>query len=176
MTPTPADFVRMYRRHGQSLLVFFQRRLGDAEASIDLVAETFAVAIERADDYDGEHDSDLSAWLWEIGRSLLAESELRGRVERTQIERMGFRRRALHAEEVKRLDWLAEQDLDGDAAQRALARLPEEQREAVRLRMLEELDYAEVARRLGLKESTARNRVARGLTALRRLIHREEQA
>jgi DNA-directed RNA polymerase specialized sigma24 family protein len=39
------DFLRMYRRLASSLLVFFQRRVHDAELATDLTADTFTVAL-----------------------------------------------------------------------------------------------------------------------------------
>jgi RNA polymerase sigma-70 factor, ECF subfamily len=47
-----------------------------------------------------------------------------------------------------------------------LGRLSDEQQHAVRLRVVEELPYDEVARALGVTEQTARARVSRGLRKL----------
>jgi DNA-directed RNA polymerase specialized sigma24 family protein len=45
-----------------------------------------------------------------------------------------------------------------------------EQREAVRMRVLEERSYDVVSRELGITETAARARVSRGLRALRRAM------
>ena len=47
-----------------------------------------------------------------------------------------------------------------------LAKLTSDQRDALELRVVQELPYHEVARRLGTTEATARARVSRGLRAL----------
>jgi DNA-directed RNA polymerase specialized sigma24 family protein len=47
-----------------------------------------------------------------------------------------------------------------------LARLSPEQRNALRMRVVEELEYPEVARRLQASEEAARARVSRGLRQL----------
>jgi RNA polymerase sigma-70 factor, ECF subfamily len=47
-----------------------------------------------------------------------------------------------------------------------LARLPPEQRDALRMRFVDELGYPEVARRLQVSEDAARARVSRGLRRL----------
>jgi RNA polymerase sigma factor (sigma-70 family) len=47
-----------------------------------------------------------------------------------------------------------------------LEKLSGEQRDALQLRVVDELPYGEVARRLGITEPTARARVSRGLRAL----------
>ena len=49
-----------------------------------------------------------------------------------------------------------------------LARLPDGTREAVLLRVVEQLDYEELGRRLGCSNAAARLRVSRGLRELRR--------
>ena len=56
----------------------------------------------------------------------------------------------------------------------ALAELGPEQREAVRLRVVDELGYPAVAARLGVSEQTARARVSRGLRALAAAVNRHE--
>ena len=58
---------------------------------------------------------------------------------------------------------------------RHLERLPTDQREAVRLRVLEELDYDEIAARTGASEPAVRQRVSRGLKWLRGRIDEEER-
>jgi RNA polymerase sigma-70 factor (ECF subfamily) len=52
------------------------------------------------------------------------------------------------------------------AIEEALLTLGEDQREALRLRVIEELPYDDVARRLACSELTARQRVSRGLRRL----------
>src|SRR5512132_2783426 len=49
---------------------------------------------------------------------------------------------------------------------RALRTLSAEQREVLELRIVRELDYPQIARRLGISEPTARARVSRGLRGL----------
>lgn len=53
--------------------------------------------------------------------------------------------------------------------QRALDRLPAEQREAVERRVLQEEPYAAIAERLGCSEQVVRKRVSRALSTLRRI-------
>ena len=50
--------------------------------------------------------------------------------------------------------------------ERAIAQLPAEQRQAVQLRIVQELAYHDLARELNITEQTARARVSRGLRAL----------
>ena len=68
----------------------------------------------------------------------------------------------LDDEDVARIEAVG----DGPAVS-ALASLPPEQRAAVEARVVEELEYADVAAALQCSEQVARKRVSRGLAALR---------
>lgn len=173
MPPSPDDFTRIYRAHAQEMLLYFQRRLHDADQAVDLLAETFAVAIERAQQYRGDSDNQLSAWVWAIARSLLSAAERRGSIERRHLERLGIERRELRLQEVERIEELAGFAALREQVMGLVERLPAPQQEAVRLRMIEERDYDEVAARLGISQQTARARVSRGLRGLRRLLTSE---
>jgi RNA polymerase sigma-70 factor (ECF subfamily) len=58
-------------------------------------------------------------------------------------------------------------------ASRAVAGLPAEQRDAVRLRVVEDLSYQDVATQLGCTPGAARTRVSRGLRHLEDEMRRE---
>ena len=55
----------------------------------------------------------------------------------------------------------------GEVATLALDALPADQREAVRARILDERDYADIARTTRTSEAVVRKRVSRGLAGLR---------
>ena len=166
MTLEPDDFARLYRRHAQSLLVFFQRRLHDPELATDLMADTFTMALDRRGQFRGHSEEELSGWLWTIARSTLREHERHGDAVRRGARRLGRERRALSDRELERIEELAGLADLRDAVTRRMAELPPEQREALRLRVLEDLPYEQVAAQMGLTVQNARARVSR---ALRRL-------
>jgi len=56
---------------------------------------------------------------------------------------------------------------DAEAAERALAELPAQQRDAVLARVVDERSYEEIATTMRCSELVARQRVSRGLRALR---------
>jgi RNA polymerase sigma-70 factor (ECF subfamily) len=94
------------------------------------------------------------------------EALRRAGAERRALRRAGVQAPALHSEELARIEELAALGELRSAVAAALAELAAEQREAVRLRIVEELGYAEVAGRLGISEQAARARVSRGLRAI----------
>lgn len=73
---------------------------------------------------------------------------------------------------VERIERMAESE-EGARALALLADLPDEQGEAIRLRVLEEQDYAELSDHLECSEAVVRKRVSRGLAGLRRKLGEE---
>jgi RNA polymerase sigma-70 factor (ECF subfamily) len=155
------DFAAFYRRHEDAVLAFFLRRTGVAELAADLTAETFARALEGRRRFDASI-GEAGAWLFGIARNLLATSVQRGRVDDSMRRRLGMQRLALDDDAVARID-----ALDGSPAVTALAGLPDDQRAAVVGRVVDEQTYAALASTLRCSQSVARQRVSRGLRALR---------
>ena len=81
---------------------------------------------------------------------------------RARMDRLGVRRR----EDYERVDERITAHAMGPALKLAMRALPSEQRRALELRVIEQLDYEEVAGRLGCSQNAARLRVSRGLRAL----------
>jgi RNA polymerase sigma-70 factor (ECF subfamily) len=159
---------RLYRRNAQTLLVFFQRRVHDAELATDLLAETFTTALDRREQFRGSDETELSGWLWAIARSTLRDHERREATERAATSQLKVERRSLTDREIERIEELAGiAELRSIAAAR-LAELPPDQQTAVRLRVLEDLPYLEVAERMGTNVAGARTHVSRGLRRLSR--------
>lgn len=176
MPPTPDDFTRLYRRHAQSLLLYFQRRVHEPELARDLLAETFESAIAGAEGFRGSSDSELSGWLWGIARNLLADHRRREQGELSRQERLGRARPALSDREIERVEELAGIASLRESVAQHLAQLPEEQREAVRMRVLEDLPYRTIAMRMNTTMQTVRARVSRGLRSLNVALEDEHQA
>jgi RNA polymerase sigma factor (sigma-70 family) len=157
-----------YRRDARRLLVWLTRRTYDAQLAVDLVGETYARAWESRRRFNGDpHDPDaLAAWTWGIARHVLADALRRGRSERAATARLQVEPPQLAPDEVARLEELAELGSLRATLAVALEDLSPEQREAVRLRVVDELDYPAIARRLGISEDAVRARVSRGLRFL----------
>jgi RNA polymerase sigma factor (sigma-70 family) len=105
------------------------------------------------------------AWLLGIARNKLLRSLRRDRIEATARRRLAVERTELTDQGLAALEEL--RDL---GALRLLEELPADQREAVRGRILEELDYEELAVGEEISVAVARKRVSRGLAALRRRL------
>jgi RNA polymerase sigma factor (sigma-70 family) len=162
-------FARLYDAHAETMLGFFVKRTYDPEASLDLVAETFAVGFADRRRFRGNGEEEAMAWLYAIARNRLADYLRRGVVERRALHRLGFQRRPLSDAEYERIEELAGLAAVRGALDGALEELSDEQRAALQLRVVEERSYAQVAVALGVSQQTARARVSRALTAMRHL-------
>lgn len=161
---------RLYRAHAAGMLGFFMRRTFDADVAVDLVADTFVVAVASRASFRGESDEEAVAWLYGIARHRLANYRRDGRVERRALERAGFQRRALSEPEYERIEELAGLAELRVQVAAGLDRLGEEHRAALQLRIVDERPYPEVAVALGVSEQTARARVSRAVAALRETL------
>jgi RNA polymerase sigma-70 factor (ECF subfamily) len=156
-------FAEFYARHERAILVYFARRVSSGELAADLAAETFAQALASRGRFRG---GTAVGWLYGIAAHVFSHSARRGQVENRARRRMQIPTLALVDEQIEAIERLG-----GDNGLLAtLAKLPTDQREAVRARILEEHGYAEIARRMRCSESVARKRVSRGLAALRQSL------
>jgi RNA polymerase sigma-70 factor (ECF subfamily) len=157
-----------YERDARRLLVWLARRTYDAQLAIDLVGETYARAYESRRRFRGDASDPeaLAAWTWGIARHVLHDALRRGGNERRALRRLGVEPPALSDAEIARVEELAELSTLRAAVAAALDELSPDQREAVRLRVVAELEYSVIAGRLGISEQAARARVSRGLRAL----------
>ena len=167
---TPAGFAAAYRTHSRSILIFLARRTYDPETALDLTAETFAQAYEGRRRFRGATEEDVAAWLFGIARHVLARYLRRGSAERRALTRLGVEVPSLEPDDLVRIVELAGLDELRGAVARELGALSEEHREALRLRVVEELSYDDVAQRLSITEPAARARVSRGLRTLGRAL------
>jgi RNA polymerase sigma-70 factor, ECF subfamily len=162
----PDAFAAFYDAYAERILLFLVRRVLDVDTAFDLLSETFATALERRHQFRGSSAEEEQGWLYSIARSELSHYWRDGKVERIALARLGVGVPALSDPEIERIEQIAGINELVPALQDAMASLPEDQRRAVELRVVEEHGYAEVASILGVSEQTARARVSRGLRAL----------
>jgi RNA polymerase sigma-70 factor (ECF subfamily) len=163
----PERFTAFYEGTSQRVLVFVARRVLDAELAMEIVAETFARAYVKRAQYKGGTDAEAEAWVIRIAQREVAGYFRRSAVERKAIKRLGIEVPQLSDGDIARVEELADIEIQRERLGEAMDALPAPQRDAVRLRISEELPYPEVASRLAITEQAARARVARGLRTLR---------
>jgi RNA polymerase sigma factor (sigma-70 family) len=158
------DFGRFYERHVKAVTAFVGRRVSDPEVVFDLVAETFARALQRRAQFDPERGVAIG-WLLGIARNLTADAARRRVVAADARVRLAMAPIALDDGQVQRVAEQARGDLRS-----MLAGLSVEQREAVVRRFVLDQPYPEIAAELRCSEQVIRQRVSRGRAKLRQRL------
>jgi RNA polymerase sigma-70 factor (ECF subfamily) len=175
--PRPLEEYRPYLR----LLARLQmdpRLCGQLDPS-DVVQEALLRAHAGFDQFRGRTDAELAGWLRRILANVLQDAVRR---QNREQDRVGRPVAAALEESSARLEaWLADaHPSPAQAAVRneqllrlaaALEELPEDQREAVILRHLQEFSLPEITRIMGRTRASVAGLLFRGLRALRERLH-----
>jgi RNA polymerase sigma factor (sigma-70 family) len=172
-TITSDSLEALYRTHAPGMAVYIARKTMDAGVAADLTAETFAQAYMNRRQFRGRTSEEAVGWLYGIARHEISHFVRRDRAEARALERLVIQRPPLSDQEVERLE-----DAAGIAELRRrvashLGDLSSQQQEALRLRILEERSYEEMAERLGINEQAVRARVSRGMRTLADRLQRD---
>lgn len=154
-------FEQLYEEHAEALLGFLVYRTGDRALAEEILADTFERVLSSRKRFDPRKAS-AKTWIYSI-----ALNRLRDVMRKRDAEERALRRHDAGAPEAA-LDTDRVEERGTVAA--ALARLDEDEREAVALRYGSDLSVAEVAKTLGVKVSTAEGRIYRGLRNLKDLL------
>ena len=161
---------QLYERHiyGSAAIRGLLRRSVDDEAEReDLLQEIFLAVVQSSGEFRG--DSRLSTYLFRIAQLTVLEAH---RAANTQKRGGGIRM-------VTEAEWTENPAKEPQsqplefaevetrlALGRLLEKIPEAYREALRLRIVEELDYQEIADRLAIPMNTVGTRIFKGKTIL----------
>jgi RNA polymerase sigma-70 factor (ECF subfamily) len=148
----------------------------------DIIQQTFLEAHRGFAQFAAEDAQDLAAWL----KSILDHKVASAIRDHTLLQKRSLRREQsmddsqggetpLKQELDAGLTSPSQKAIRGEEEQRlnqALAALPDDQREAVRLRHLEGWALADIGRHLGRTREATAGLIKRGMKALRRHLHR----
>jgi len=139
----PDALGELYRRHVARIHAWLSSRVPPAAAA-ELTAETFAQAALSLRRFRDEADGSALPWLYGIARNLLRRS-----LERNRLETAAGRRLRMpvgeHEPDATTLAERARAERLRPQLAAALDGLPEGQRRALELRVVDELPYREVA-------------------------------
>lgn len=145
------ELIPRLRRYARALV-------GDRAAADDLLQDTLERAWSKLHLFRA--GTDLRAWLFTVMHNVHV-NQLRGARAMAPLDAD----RPEPAQRVGQIDTLFMRDLE-----RALARLPVEQREVLLLVALEDMSYEEAARTLGVPVGTVMSRLARAREKLRGMM------
>jgi RNA polymerase sigma factor (sigma-70 family) len=162
-------FGELYRRHVSTVHGWFRRRLEWAAA--DLAAETFAQAWLSRRSFRDEAEGSALPWLLGIARNVARESARRNEIETRARRRLGL---PTYLATEDGFGAVEERLSPSVALEQALETLADHEREALELRIVNELPYPDVAARMGVRPAAARLRVSRALRRLSALPLEED--
>lgn len=165
----PSAFSELYERHVGEIYRWLRRRL-DWAAS-DLTAETFARAWLGRGRFRDERDGSVLPWLLGIASNVLADTVRRDRIETRARERLGLPLDLASEDGFTAVD---ERLSPRAALAQGLGSLPRHERDALELRVVDELSYTQVAKRLAIRPAAARLRVSRALRRLALSVPEED--
>lgn len=151
----------------QSLFNLLAFQVGDRDAAMDLLQETYLTALGKLDRYRGQ--GPLGAWLRRIALRKALDWR-RGLARRLR----GNQRLEREADDTAPEAASPRFDSERAAFQAALNRLSPKQRAALILREVEGLDFDAIAAELGCREATVRVHLHRAREGLRRLLSTAE--
>jgi RNA polymerase sigma-70 factor, ECF subfamily len=166
----PGAFSELYARHVGAVHGWLWRRLECAAS--DLTAETFARAWLRRTNFSDDRDGSALPWLLGIAAKLLADAVRRERIDTRARERLGLPLDLATEDGYAEVEARLSPRL---ALDQALRSLPAHERETLELRVIDELPYGQIARRLQIRPAAARLRVSRALRRLAISVPKEEK-
>ena len=162
-----AAFERFYRAWAPPLHAWIRRRVSEPEAANDLTAETFAQALLGLHRFRGQVPGQGAAWLWGIARNLVHQHYRTSRLDARARERLGVAQRAYDDSGWEEAEARVLAAARAHELAAAMTDLSVQERRALELRVLAELDFGMVAEYLRCTQPAARMRVSRALSSLR---------
>jgi len=168
------ELVRLYQ--GKVFRLVF-RMIGDAAEAEDLAQEVFVTVFKSIDGFRG--DSKFSTWLYRVAtnhcKNRIKYLGRRARGSKKEFDEFGDRDAIESASmstsaTVPRPDEMADAKRTETFIQRALAALPDEQRELVVLRDIQNMTYDEIQTVTGLAEGTVKSRLHRARLVLQKSL------
>jgi RNA polymerase sigma-70 factor (ECF subfamily) len=152
------------REHGTALGRLCMAMVGSQAEADDLVQETLLTAHDGFAAYRGE--GTVRAWLFGIARKKCLHHLEKNRRRENRL-------RLVHPSERKDTEEVVLLKQRADRARAALEAVKPTEREALVLRYVGQLSFAEVAAACGVDEAAARKRVSRALVRLRSQLSSE---
>lgn len=166
-------FAQLLELHKGKVYGLTLRLTGSAEDAMDLTQETFFNAWRGLPRFNGQ--SKFSTWLYRLATNaaidFLRREKRRGTVSTVPLYTEEESQRALDIPDHRFTPQteLERKELQ-QAIQRGLERLSDEHRQALVLREVNGLSYAEIAQVLGIEEGTVKSRISRARLALRKVL------
>ena len=153
----PQAFGELYRLYADQVFRYLYSRLGNVHEAEDVTAQTFLAAFEAFDRF--RQDDNFASWLFTIARNKAMDHFRRNKKQEPELSEEAS------STEDEPLSSVIQSE-QAVALSRLIQRLPEEERELLRLRFLAEMTYGEMAHFLHRTEQAVKKTIYRLLARL----------
>lgn len=163
----------LYDRYGRLVLSVAYQIVGQRETAEDVTLETFTRVWEKAHTYQPDK-SKVSTWLTRLGRNRAIDILRR---ENIRLDKDSLRWADIATEPVTdshNPETIAHLTMQQERVRRAVASLPENQRELLALAYFQGLSHSEIAQTLNQPLGTVKGRIRAGMKTLRTLLAAEK--
>lgn len=165
-------FGALYERYVDRIYRYVYFKVGHRAQAEDLTGQTFLKAWDAIGDYEWR-DHPFGAWLFRIAHNLVVDHH-RSRREVYGLDDASAQLEAKASRDDVRPERVLAEMISMERVRHAIGRLTEEQQQVLVLRFFEGLDTGEVAELMGKRRGAIRGLQFRALSALRELLHREQ--
>ena len=168
-------FEILYRTYSPAIYAWFRRHsTSNPSEAADLTAEVFARVILSIHRFRGARPGSGTAWLFGIAHHIAADYARSNRIEDSARARLNLSE-GYDPEPAEDVDLRLTAEQSSAEITAAFETLTGQQQTAIRMRVIDELSYSDIAIRTNSTSQAARLHVMRGLRRLRELVSDAQQ-
>ncbi|WP_119069560.1 RNA polymerase sigma factor [Aggregatilinea lenta] len=168
----PDAFRVLYQRYFPRVFAYTAYRIGRNQDTEDVVAETFALVVEKIDQFEWRGDGSFAAWLFRIAHSRVQQFYRQRHVRHVPVPLDDLPEIESHLPSPDQV--FADKERFWELRQ-AIETLSPRKQEIVTLRFFGTLRNREIAAVLGLDERTVAAHLSRAVADLQRLYRSEPE-
>lgn len=163
---------RLYQQSAPKILDYVYRHVSSLQDAEDILIDVFVAALESTL-FSSLTEQEQLAWLWRVARNKVINLYRQARsIHHLAIEQTG---EELPGDPVSNPEQVSIRQEEEDDLARLLAQLPPLQQQVLYLRFSENLRCAQIAARVGQKESSIRSLLSRVMKLLRQNYRKSEK-
>ena len=162
-----AAFARLFAHFAPRIKAYLMRSGSDEGGAEELVQEAMLTVWRRAESFDVKQAS-VATWMFTIARNKRIDA-----CRRTKRPELDPQDPALAPQPEPMQDDSVGEGETADAIREAIATLPDEQAEMLRLAFFEDMAHSEIAEHTGLPLGTVKSRLRLAITKMRGLVDEE---
>ena len=167
-----AAYAGLYERYIDKIFRYISYKVADRALAEDLTSQTFLKAWDAIGDYEFRNHP-FGAWLFRIAHNLVVDHH-RSKKEVVTLDDASRQLEHKASQDEIRPEKMLAELISSARVRSAIERLTEEQQQVLILRFFEGLSTGEVAELMGKRRGAIRGLQFRALSALRELLHREQ--